>query len=185
MVTKETISAFDEFLHTREKLLEATIAGGAALQLLGVVSRLTQDVDMVQPDLTIEIRLLAMEFAQERQDLKLDVSWLNDAASIFLKNLEPGWDTRTETVFDGKALKLKSLGRQDLLVSKIGSYLSRGNIDLEDCKALGPDEKALDSAISWVLSKQAKEDQEAAKERLEKLREEVTKEKENDYEPER
>jgi hypothetical protein len=51
----EILAAFDRYLATRNLRLEAVVIGGAALNLLGVVSRPTKDCDILLPPLPAAI----------------------------------------------------------------------------------------------------------------------------------
>ena len=48
---RETLQAFDLLLAQRGLRLDAIVAGGAALNLLGVISRETKDCDILHPTL--------------------------------------------------------------------------------------------------------------------------------------
>jgi hypothetical protein len=61
----EMLTAFDRFLADRGLRLEAVVIGGAALNLLGVVSRPTKDCDILHPALPREIQEAARAFAAE------------------------------------------------------------------------------------------------------------------------
>ncbi len=55
----EIIEAFDRFLRDRGLQFDAVVIGGAALSLLGVVSRPTKDVDILVPKIPHEIHVAA------------------------------------------------------------------------------------------------------------------------------
>src|SRR5436190_21523133 len=59
----DTITSFDAFLEARRLELDAVVVGGAALALLGVVSRRTRDFDILYPPLSVEIAEAARAFA--------------------------------------------------------------------------------------------------------------------------
>jgi hypothetical protein len=61
----ETIEAFDQFLRGRGLRFDAVVIGGAALSLLGVLSRPTKDVDILVPEIPPEIHVAARAFAIE------------------------------------------------------------------------------------------------------------------------
>ncbi len=163
MVTKEALIAFDAFLVSKAELFEATVTGGTALILLDVVSRLTEDLDLIDPDLEIGKRLLAIEFAEQHPEFELDVAWINDAASIFKKDLPKGWMDRRVVAFDGQALRLMTLGRDDFLIAKMKSYLSRGAVDTGDCIALKPNRKEFETAERYIYSLLPQDEISAAK----------------------
>ncbi len=51
MNTRETLNRFDQYLSIRGLRFEAVAIGGAALNLLGVVSRQTKDCDILFPEI--------------------------------------------------------------------------------------------------------------------------------------
>ncbi|MCP4603751.1 MAG: hypothetical protein GY847_25080 [Proteobacteria bacterium] len=51
MKPKETVTLFDAFPAERGLSFEAVVIGGAALGLLGLVSRQTRDCDILHPQL--------------------------------------------------------------------------------------------------------------------------------------
>ncbi len=56
---------------------------------------------------------------------------------------------RLSTVYQGKGITLFTLGRSDLLKSKLFAYCDRGT-DLADCIALKPTKDELKDSIDWV-----------------------------------
>jgi len=61
----ETIGAFDLFLRDRGLRFDGVVIGGAALSLLGIVSRPTKDVDILVAIIPQEIHVAARAFAAE------------------------------------------------------------------------------------------------------------------------
>jgi hypothetical protein len=61
--TKSTLLAFDQYLAERRLQFHAVVIGGAALNLLGVVSRLTRDCDILHPEIPNEIAEASRGFA--------------------------------------------------------------------------------------------------------------------------
>jgi len=57
--------AFDQYLAERRLQFDAVVIGGAALNLLGVVSRLTKDCDILHPEIPNEIAKVSRCFAIE------------------------------------------------------------------------------------------------------------------------
>ena len=152
MLPVETVSAFDLFLHENELELHAVVVGGAALGLLGLIDRQTRDVDVLVPDLSEGISEASRSFArqQRKAGFHLDDDWLNNGPSSLKDLLPDGWEERTQVVFAGEAITLTTLGRSDLLRSKLFALCDRG-IDLRDCLALAPTEDELADAESWVV----------------------------------
>lgn len=159
MRPRETLEHFDAFLEARRLSIDAVILGGAALGLLGVVSRPTRDCDILHPALPAEIRAAAREFAIERRVLgdALDHDWLNDAPSSLARALPEGWLTRVQEVFRGLAIVLRSLGRVELLMSKLFALCDRA-FDLQDCLALAPTASELSEILPWLVQQDANHD---------------------------
>lgn len=83
MLPRETIAKFDAYLAERDLSLKAVVIGGAALGLLGVVTRQTRDCDILCPPIPPMIRAAARSFAEEQRragDALAD-DWLNDKPS--------------------------------------------------------------------------------------------------------
>ena len=159
MRPKETIARFDIFLAERGLSFEATIIGGAALGLLGIVTRQTRDCDVLHPALPPEIREAAKAFAvtQREQGEVLDDDWLNDGPSSLTDVLPEGWPQRLQPTYRGKAITLHCLGRIDLLMSKLFALCDRG-IDLQDCVALSPTSAELEEVLPWLEQQDANPD---------------------------
>jgi hypothetical protein len=120
--TQAILLSFDQYLTERRLQFDAVVIGGAALNLLGVVSRLTKD-----------------------------------APASLAGQLLPRWENRLQTVFVGKAIYLRSLGREDLLCAKLFALCDRG-IDLRDCIALAPSVNELESVLPWLERQDANPD---------------------------
>ena len=89
----ETIKAFDRFLLDRGLRFEGVVIGGAALSLLGVVSRPTKDVDILVPKIPQEIDVAARTFAAEIRATGeiLHDDWLNNGPASLADQLSMGW----------------------------------------------------------------------------------------------
>ena len=151
MKPQTVVQAFDVHLEQRGLRLEAVVIGGSALVLMGVIARLTKDVDILAPELPLAVREAARAFAAERraagEDLQDD--WLNNGAMSLGDVLPRGWQARVEVVFTGRAVLLRTLGRADLVKSKLFASADRGT-DLEDCLALAPSAAELAEALPWL-----------------------------------
>src|SRR5690242_17747409 len=124
----ETVRLFDSFLYERGIQLEAVVIGGAALALLGVTSRQTRDCEILHPELSQRIHNAARDFAAMRraQGDALSDDWLNNGPASLADALTPGWMDRLQPAFQGRAITLHSLGRIDLLCSKLFALCDRG-----------------------------------------------------------
>jgi hypothetical protein len=131
--------------------LDAVVIGGAALNLLGVVSPPTKDCDILHPQLPAAIAEAARAFAAELRGLGqiLADDWLNNGPASLADQLPPRWQHRLQTVFTGQAIVLRSLGREDLLRAKVFALCDRG-IDMSDCLALAPTTAELAAILPWL-----------------------------------
>ena len=156
MLPRPTIEAFDRHLAAVGLRLEAVVIGGSALALLGVTTRQTRDFDILAPVLPREIAEAAREFARAQHRLGIDLmdDWLNNGPMQVGDALPKAWQLRTRPAFEGRALVLTTLGRGDLLKTKLFALYDRG-IDLLDCIALAPTVAELDEAVPWLAEQDA------------------------------
>jgi hypothetical protein len=154
--TYEILKLFDQHLATRKLRFDAVVIGGAALNLLGVVSRLTKDCDILTPEIPKEIGEASHDFALQVRASggTLQDDWLNNGPASLKNQLLSGWEGRLQTVFTGQATRLRSLGREDLLCAKVFALCDRG-IDLGDCVALAPSEAELAKLLPWLEQQDA------------------------------
>jgi len=151
MLPRPTIEAFDRHLAGHGLRLEAVVIGGSALALLDVITRETRDFDILVPVLTLELESAARSFAaqQRRQGEPLRDDWLNNGPTQLGDVLPAGWRDRLQLVFVGTAIRLDTLGRADLMKTKLFALCDRGT-DLGDCLALAPTVDELNEASPWV-----------------------------------
>jgi hypothetical protein len=151
MLPRPTIEAFDRHLVALGLSLEAVVVGGSALALLGVTTRQTRDFDILAPKLPPRIADAARDFAREQRRLGLELidEWLNNGPMQLGDVLPEGWKQRLQPAFEGRALILKSLGRADLLKTKLFALCDRGT-DLPDCVALAPTAEEVAEALPWL-----------------------------------
>lgn len=147
MKPNEVIRLFDDYLALKNLSFSAVVIGGSALALLGIISRETQDCDVLDPSIPESIKKASKEFAKTIPSLKED--WLNNGPETLKRELPPDWMLRLSTVYQGKGITLFTLGRSDLLKSKLFAYCDRGT-DLADCIALKPTKDELKDSIDWV-----------------------------------
>jgi len=121
MDPKAILGAFDGFLAKRGLHFEAIVVGGAALNLLGVITRATKDCDILAPEIPAGIAAAARDFAQARRSAgeALADDWFNNGPRSLSADLPPGWKERVQPLFDGEGLRLQTLGRLDLLVVSV------------------------------------------------------------------
>ena len=159
MKPRETIDQFDLFLARQGLSLSAVIIGGAALSLLGVISRETRDCDVLYPQLPDAILQAQAAFAADMRGrgIPLQDDWLNNNPMPIAALLPEGWLCRTQVAYQGTAVKLLSLSREDILLTKLFAYCDRGT-DLGDCLALKPTADELQTALPWIAKQDAHPD---------------------------
>lgn len=151
MQPRPTIEAFDRYLADRGLRFEGVAIGASALVLMGVIQRLTRDVDVLVPALPGAIAAAARDFARDQRRRVHDLAddWFNNGPIQLGDILPPGWRSRVVRIFDGRALTLDTLGRVDLLKTKLFALCDRGT-DLADCVALAPTAAELDECLPWL-----------------------------------
>lgn len=110
-------------------MLPRPTIGGSALGLMGIIQRPTRDFDILVPELPPAIVSAARDFAKAQR--------------------HAGWRERVQLVFEGRVLVLSTLGRPDLLKSKLFELCDRGT-DLPDCIALAPTTEELAECVPWL-----------------------------------
>ncbi|HWX55973.1 MAG TPA: DUF6036 family nucleotidyltransferase [Verrucomicrobiae bacterium] len=159
MDTGEILKLFDRHLAKSGLRLDAVVIGGAALNLLGVVSRFTKDCDILYPEIPKDVADASRVFAAEvrRTGEILQDDWLNNGPASLAGHLRPQWQERLQTVFTGAAIHLRCPGRSDFLCAKLFALCDRG-IDLGDCLALAPTAAELSHILPWLAEQDANPD---------------------------
>jgi hypothetical protein len=149
----EIIELFDKFLTQRNLKFEAIVIGGGALSILGIIARETQDIDILDPKIPKEILDASIEFSKINSIslTTLKENWLNNGPDSLKNFLRKDWYLRLENLYDGKSIKFKTLGRLDLIGTKLLAYCDRGT-DLKDCIDLNPTIGELNEILPWVKS---------------------------------
>jgi Nucleotidyltransferase of unknown function (DUF6036) len=96
MQPRDVLKSFDAYLAERSLQLDAVVIGGAALNLLGVVSRPTKDCDILHPETPPEIARAARNFAAacRRAGQVLQDDWLNNGPASLAQQLPEHWQAR-------------------------------------------------------------------------------------------
>lgn len=147
------LELLNDELKTRNAERDLVICGGAALICLGWVSRNTRDIDVIIPELDPIIIEAAKSVGKKEG---LPSGWLNNGVAPFKNLLPKGWEMRSVVVFDGSHLTVKSLGRQDLIGTKLLGACDRGD-DVSDLVRLPVTKDELKIAKEWVLNQDASE----------------------------
>ena len=124
------------------------ICGGAALLSLGIVSRNTVDIDVLEPEIDSIINSASQKIGAR---FGLRPGWINNGPQSLVPLLPPDWKRRLVPVFKGTALIVHALGRRELIISKLFAQADRGE-DFEDLKALNPKDDEIDDAEQLVKS---------------------------------
>lgn len=112
---------------------EIMLAGGSALILGGYINRGTSDGDVIHAD--PRLAELRSHIAAVAEELDLPPGWLNDGVKAWAGVLPPDFRNRLEDVGTFGNLRVRRLGRLDLLVMK---FFSLRAVDLDDLDELGP-----------------------------------------------
>jgi len=142
------------YLEERNLRFEVTIIGGAALLAMGVIDRATQDVDCLDPDIPREILDASVAFAQtyEGPGAPLREDWLNNGPRDLRGDLPHGWRDRIVTLLQAGSICIRTLGRFDLLKTKLFAYCDRQQ-DEQDCAALSPTATELHESLPWLVER--------------------------------
>jgi hypothetical protein len=137
------------------------VLGGAALNLLGYVSRPTGDVDviafadgprLIAPPEPLPESLLSVVRTVARQ-MRLPDDWLNTVAALqWRQGLPPGLADRLEWREYGGALRVGLVGRYDLIFFKLYAAADEGagGVHLKDLLLLEPTLDELAAAEVWI-----------------------------------
>ena len=149
MEVNSIIRAFDEYLFSKSLSFDSIIIGGAALSIMGVIDRETRDIDCLDPKIPDEILRAAENFRIENPHLNLAPKWINNGPDTLVRELPTRWRMRIIPIFDGKAIRLSTLGRSDLLKTKLFALCDR-DFDFQDCVKMNPSLEELDECFEWV-----------------------------------
>lgn len=151
--------------------MELVVCGGAALNVLGLVSRRTQDVDIVaiaKKDSTGQIVLeitdrlddaLLRAARKVQKDFDLKEDWLNAKTALVIHfGLPTGLMKRVETRRYQDNLIIHFIGRYDQIHFKLfAAFDSEGrrSAHLGDLLALNPEMEEIEAAARWILTRDA------------------------------
>ena len=159
MIPRRTIEAFDLHLAALGLRLDAVVVGGAALALLDVITRETRDFDILAPPLEPAVSDAVRAFAAVQRSLGVPLmdDWLNNGPMQLGDVLPADWRLRVRMAYEGAAVRLDTLGRADLLSTKVFALCDRGT-DLADCLALAPTAEEIAEALPWFTHQDANPD---------------------------
>ena len=160
------LRAVGDILAQRGEFAAVVVVGGAALNLLGVVERATQDVDVIaievpegaEPPVGVkppaELPMVLVEaIAIVARDFGLPSDWLNTVVGMqWETGLPPGFEDRIEWRLFG-SLWVGLPGRIDFVFLKL--YAAADDVGpksrhFKDLEALRPTEEELRAAAGWI-----------------------------------
>jgi hypothetical protein len=154
---RQVLRDLGDLLAVRGSRFECVIAGGATLQLLGTITRGTEDVDVFairteDGSLTRAFDGLPDELVRAAADVGprhgLSPDWLNAVMAKGSRWIPPGFEDRvTWEQFGG--LKVGLAGRADLIMFKLEAAADHGSTvskHIRDLVALQPTDAELDAA---------------------------------------
>ncbi|GAB5521221.1 MAG: hypothetical protein RhofKO_34720 [Rhodothermales bacterium] len=165
----DALRAVGELLHAEGTREAIVVVGGASLSLLGLVSRTTQDVDVIarlqQPggDAQVLVHPEPMPPALVRavqtvaRDFGLPADWMNtDVALQWAMGLPPGFTEELVWRRYG-GLQVGLAGRQTLIALKLFAAVDDGphGVHVQDLVALAPTGDEFSQAAHWVRTQDA------------------------------
>lgn len=153
----ENLRLLSEWLQVKHpgERFQLVLLGGAALTLKGFKDQ-TRDIDVLEPDVLPEP--LKGGIAQVSKAKRISPDWINtDAANIFRRYRKdhalPAYFKKTSrTIPIGKNLKVKLLGRQALIATKLFAATPSLRKHTQDLSELAPNKREVREALRFVLS---------------------------------
>lgn len=131
--------------------LEISICGGAALNLLGYIKRVTKDIDIVSPEVLPDKFKEAVKITADYFGLKSD--WINQGPIDLLRmGLPAGFHERCRNLEFHSNLTFCVADRLDQIHFKLYASIDRGDYHLQDLIALKPTDDELVMAVKWCLT---------------------------------
>lgn len=152
-------------LHERLAFADApkvslVVCGGSALIATGLVSRTTQDVDvlamlrdedLIDPEPMPDYLISAAEATA--RTLRLPADWLNcGPADLFRMGLPEGTKERLIRMPVGERLTIFYVSRIDQIFFKLYAAVDRGGYHIEDLLQLNPTSDELYEAARWTMT---------------------------------
>jgi hypothetical protein len=172
--TERVLQAVGEILEAEGQSVAIVVVGGSALSLLGVVERVTRDVDVIAfghppdapaPELQAPPEQLPQALARAAAlvaaDFGLDEDWINTGPALQWKQgLPPGLEGRVRWRRYAN-LNVGVADRRDLVFLKLyaaADATGPASVHYQDLIALRPTDKELQSARAWTLTQDASPD---------------------------
>jgi hypothetical protein len=150
--------------------IELLVCGGSALNVLGLIQRATEDVDILAyvkrnegqevffvkaEPLSPELKMAAEKVAR---DFNLPEHWLNPGPTSAVDlGLPEGLMQRVITKQFGPKLVIDFLGRYDQIHFKLYAAVDQGGKHFDDLLALKPSSQELEDAARWTITQDPSE----------------------------
>jgi hypothetical protein len=170
-VLDPALAAVGELLEKERTEVALVVVGGATLNLLGLIDRTTQDVDVIaraEEPIGVPARLAppdplpnALQHAILRvaRDFGLAPDWINTAIARQWSQGLPPWLPHDITWRRYGGLHVGLAGRRTLIALKLFATVDQSvrSVHAQDLLALNPSDAELEEAASWVVTQDASE----------------------------
>lgn len=163
----QLLSRLGEQLELRNSQeINLVVCGGAALNVTGLVSRTTKDIDVLgqlesRRIVRAQLPQVFWESARAlREEFELDENWINEEPSPMVQGgLPEGIEERLLIKVYGSKLKVGFIGRLDQIYFKLWASADRdpASYHVQDLLSLKHTEDELNEAAEWCLTKDPSE----------------------------
>lgn len=167
---QKALTAVGELLAAQQEWVAIVVTGGATLNLLGIVERVTSDVDVIARAYRKESGEMVLEQAEPfpavllkairtvARDFGLDPFWLNaGVGKQWSQGLPPGTAEGLTWKNYGEGLDVGLVGRDTLIALKLFAAVDKGprSVHYQDLLRLNPTDEELGKAQQWVATQDA------------------------------
>jgi hypothetical protein len=171
-VLEPALAAVGELLAADDTEVALVVVGGATLNLLGLIDRTTQDVDVIalasDPVGAVPALLappdplpdaLQRAILRVARDFGLAPDWINTAIARQWSQGLPPWLPHDITWRRYGGLHVGLVGRRTLLALKLFATVDQSvrSVHAQDLMALEPSDAELEEAADWVVTQDASE----------------------------
>ncbi len=167
----DILQATGDLLEAERVDVGVVVVGGASLNMLGFVTRTTDDVDViaqVEEGPEREVRLLPPEplpealqraIATVARDFGLPATWMNTEIGAQWQQGLPPWLSDDLTWHRYGRLRVGLVGRRTLVALKLFAAVDQGprSVHYQDLITLSPTKDEFDGAAAWVRTQDASE----------------------------
>ncbi len=139
--------------------LKIVVCGGAALNVLGLVTRPTSDIDVLGT--TEEGRIERPRFPEKFKQVIKEMSeesgyrkdWINTGPSMLIEYLPEGLTDRLTHKSYGNKLDVYFLSRRDQIFFKMYASVNKGGYHYNDLQQLNPSAQEARESAAWTFYK--------------------------------